>query len=251
MKYEENELTLARGETILFYSDGIVEAHNSRREMFSFPRLARLVAENADSSALLNVLLDELARFTGADWEQEDDVTLVTLERSAESSEPGAPKIGGMETPAGDGWRTLAEFNIPSQEGNERLAMQQVAATVQTLGLPSARVERLKTAVAEATMNAIEHGNKFKAELPVVIQVRVSDALLSICITDEGGSEMIPTPETPDLEAKLEGLQSPRGWGLFLIQNMVDKMNIIRDEAHHTVELILYLEGDKNDTQSV
>jgi hypothetical protein len=47
----------------------------------------------------------------------------------------------------------------------------------------------------------------------------------------------------PDLEAKLAGMQSPRGWGLFLIQNMVDEMNVTGDEHHHTVELILHLDG--------
>ncbi len=244
MGYEEKELVLEPGENILFYSDGLVEAHNPKREMFSFGRLQYLVGENDDASTLIHVLLDELARFTGADWEQEDDVTLVTLEREAAPSSSSADG-GKGEKGQGEGWHLLAEFKVPSQAGNERMAMEQVAAAVQPLSLPAGRVERLKTAVAEATMNAIEHGNKFRAELPVVIQVKASDALLSIIIIDEGGSEMIPTPDTPDLEAKLEGLQSPRGWGLFLIQNMVDKMNIIRDEAHHTVELIMYLDGVK------
>lgn len=252
MTYEEKEITLAPGESILFYSDGLVEAHNARREMFSFPHLEKLVAEHADSSTLINFLLDELALFTGADWEQEDDVTLVTLERtSAPSSLPGTGAGSHDEKGEGDGWRTLAEFDVPSESGNERLAMDRVAAAVQGLGLTNDKVERLKTAVSEASMNAIEHGNKFRGDLPVRIQVRASDTLLSIRITDEGGSEMISTPDTPNLEAKLEGLQSPRGWGLFLIQNMVDKMNIIREGGHHTLELMLYLGGDENGNKSV
>jgi anti-sigma regulatory factor (Ser/Thr protein kinase) len=63
-------------------------------------------------------------------------------------------------------------------------------------------------------------------------------------ITDQGGSP-VPTPdkEVPDLEAKLEGMQTPRGWGLFLIQNMVDEMHITSDEVHHSVALIMHLEG--------
>ena len=111
------------------------------------------------------------------------------------------------------------------------------------------KIERLKTAVSEAAMNAIEHGNKYRADVPVVIQLRASDALLSVRITDEGGSEMISVPDSPNLDAKLQGLQSPRGWGLFLIQNMVDKMNIIREGGHHTVELILYLKGGQNGSE--
>ncbi len=244
MRYEEKELLLEPGENILFYSDGLVEAHNTRREMFSFGRLSRLVGEHEDASSLINRLLDELARFTGPDWEQEDDVTLVTLQR--------APETPSAEATGGDGesnWKMLGDFKIPSAEGNERLAMKQVADALKAIDIPLAQVERIKTAVAEATMNAMEHGNKYQLDRPVLIQVRASDTLLSICITDEGGSEMIATPDSPNLEAKLEGVQSPRGWGLFLIQNMVDKMNIIRDESHHTVELIVYLEGEKHGSQ--
>lgn len=244
MKYEEKQVVLQPGDSILLYSDGLVEAHNTRREMFSFPHLAQLVAQHAESSTLINFLLDELARFTGAEWEQEDDVTLVTLEREMMQSD-SLHNGNGRGQAADRGWRVLGEFDIPSVAGNERLAMEQTASAVQSLNLESSKLERLKTAVAEATMNAIEHGNKFRVELPVQVKVRVSDTLLSVLVSDEGGSELIPTPDTPNIEAKLEGLQSPRGWGLFLIQNMVDKVNIVRDETHHTVELIIYLEHEK------
>jgi anti-sigma regulatory factor (Ser/Thr protein kinase) len=123
--------------------------------------------------------------------------------------------------------------------------MERVAGAVKKLGLPAQRLERLKTAVAEATMNAMEHGNRYRSEVPVVIQVLSSDVDLLVRITDRGGSP-IPGPdkEVPDLEAKLEGLQSPRGWGLFLIKNMVDEMHITSDAVHHTIELVMHLEGD-------
>jgi serine/threonine-protein kinase RsbW len=138
--------------------------------------------------------------------------------------------------------RTLAELSVPSEPGNERRAMEEVAATVEGLGLPDRTLERLKTAVAEATMNAMEHGNHYRAELPVIIEVAASDAELSVKITDEGGGPPAFHSETPDLEAKLEGMQTPRGWGLFLIKSMVDEMNVTGDEHHHTVELILHLD---------
>jgi serine/threonine-protein kinase RsbW len=138
--------------------------------------------------------------------------------------------------------RTLAELSVPSEPGNERRAMEEVAATVEGLGLPDRTLERLKTAVAEATMNAMEHGNHYRAELPVIIEVAASDAELSVKITDEGSGPPAFHSETPDLEAKLEGMQTPRGWGLFLIKSMVDEMNVTGDEHHHTVELILHLD---------
>jgi len=136
-------------------------------------------------------------------------------------------------------------LSVPSEPGNERRAMEEVAAVVSELGLPERTLERLKTAVAEATMNAMERGNRYRSEVPVVIQVLASDTDLLVRITDQGGS---PVPdrdkEVPDLEAKLEGLQSPQGWGLFLIQNMVDEMHITSDAVQHTIELVIYLKGD-------
>ena len=149
-----------------------------------------------------------------------------------------------MTAPRSGAPRTLAELSIPSEPGNERRAAEEVARAVSGLGLPKRNLERLKTAVAEATMNAMEHGNHYRAEVPVVIEVSASDAELSIKITDEGSGPPAFHSETPDLEAKLEGMQTPRGWGLFLIKNMVDDMNVTGDEHHHTIELIIYLKGD-------
>jgi anti-sigma regulatory factor (Ser/Thr protein kinase) len=152
----------------------------------------------------------------------------------------GAEKKSGKDASAS---RVLIDFALPSEPGNERLAMELVATAVRDLGLPLARLERLKTAVAEATMNAMEHGNVYRPEAPVKVRVRASADELVVAISDQG-SGAVPNPDavTPDLEAKLQGLQKPRGWGLFLIQNMVDEMNITASDAQHTVELVMYLQ---------
>jgi len=140
----------------------------------------------------------------------------------------------------------VAEFAFPSEPGNERLVAEQVMATVGECHLPARRLERLKTAVAEATMNAMEHGNQYQPELPVSIRVLASETALAVQITDNGGGQPIPTSTAPDLDAKLAGLQTPRGWGLFLIEKMVDEMHITSNETHHTIELILHLKGDEH-----
>jgi serine phosphatase RsbU (regulator of sigma subunit)/predicted ester cyclase len=85
MSYEEKEVVLEVGDSTLFYSDGLVEAHDPEGEMFGFPRLRALVAEHAEESSLGDFLLEELYSFVGEGWEQEDDITLVTLRRSAAS----------------------------------------------------------------------------------------------------------------------------------------------------------------------
>lgn len=239
MEYEEKETVLAPGESVLFYSDGLVEAHNSEDDMFGFPRLRELIAGHPGGAELVDYLLEKLAEFTGVNWEQEDDVTLVTLQYTASSEEAA---MDAELTDMNERWRVLAEFQLPSEPGNERQAMTKVAAIVQELDLPARCMERLKTAVAEATMNAMEHGNKYQADVPVSIEVLANEAAVAVRITDRGGGEPIPEAETPDLQAKLAGLQSPRGWGLFLIKNMVDEMRVIGDEVHHTVELVIYRE---------
>jgi serine phosphatase RsbU (regulator of sigma subunit) len=83
MSYEEKEIVLEAGDAALFYSDGLVEAHDPEGKMFGFPRLRALVAERVEERSLVDLLLDELYSFVGEGWEQEDDITLLTLQCSA------------------------------------------------------------------------------------------------------------------------------------------------------------------------
>ncbi|RLT39976.1 MAG: GAF domain-containing protein [Chloroflexi bacterium] len=228
MSYEEKETTLTPGDTLLLYSDGLVEAHDRQRGMYGFPKLRQELSEFTGGD-LVAYLLTTLHDFVGPAWEQEDDVTLVTVRYE------GAPQPqGGQPT-------QLADFTLPSAPGNERQAMTRIAEAVVSLGLPPDRLEKLKTAVAEATMNAMEHGNHYRDDLPVRIQAESDGQRLAVRITDQGGDVEIPDPATPDIALKLAGLQSPRGWGLFLIKSMVDEMNVTDDDQHHTIELVINL----------
>ena len=114
MSYEEKEVVLAPGDSVLFYSDGLVEAHNQVRDMFSFPRLMKLLEVKTNGMATIDYLLAELAAFTGPDWEQEDDVTLVTLGRESTRAD---------STQNHNQWHTLAEWMITSEPGNVASAM--------------------------------------------------------------------------------------------------------------------------------
>jgi serine phosphatase RsbU (regulator of sigma subunit) len=87
MSYEEKESVLLPGEDVLFYTDGLVEAHNPRGEMLGTPRLRNLLSEHPEGGTdLTATLMEELEHFTGEGWEQEDDITLLTVERSAARS---------------------------------------------------------------------------------------------------------------------------------------------------------------------
>jgi len=113
---------------------------------------------------------------------------------------------------------------------------------VESLALPRTIAERMQTAVAETVMNAIEHGNMGQPELPVEVEVFASPQKLLVCIADQGVKKVIPPAQTPNLDAKLRGEQSPRGWGLFLIEKMADTVRTHTDESHHTTELEFNLE---------
>ena len=229
-QYEQNQVTLEPGDRLLLYSDGLTEAHNRAGEMFGFPRLHALMTREPCYSSLIEFLVTQLYDFVGTNWEQEDDVTLMTLEYEGPSSE----------------WKQIAHFSIASEPGNERAALEQLTNALQSLGLSAPKIERLKTAVAEATMNAIEYGNHNNPELFVRIRVLASPAAVKVRISDQGGKQEIPQPELPDLEAKLAGKQPPRGWGMFLIRNLVDEFQIIPKETHNIFELIMRREDSPN-----
>ena len=183
-------------------------------------------------------MLEELGRFTGPGAEQEDDITMVTLQRA-----PGAAHAANGTLPVG----VLAEFELPSRPGNERLAIDRVRAAVAALGLGGDRVERLGTAVGEATMNAMEHGNGYRDDRPVTIRVVAEPDRLRVEITDLGGARARPAPRSPTSRRSSRACQRPRGWGLFLIEHMVDETRETGDDRHHTVELSLRLGGEGDD----
>jgi serine phosphatase RsbU (regulator of sigma subunit)/anti-sigma regulatory factor (Ser/Thr protein kinase) len=230
--YDETEGTIAPGSNVLLYSDGLVEAHDPGAEMFGFPRLREAMTIDDAGSELLDRLLEDLHRFTGPDWEQEDDITLVTLRRSSGV----ADDADGQTT----GPTRITAFTVPGEEGNDRIAMDRVAAAIADLGLPPTRLERLKTAVSEAAMNAIEYGSQGHPEVPVDIVVETTQETIVVRITDRALSGAVPTDaETPDIERKLAGDQKARGWGLFLIKNMVDSMDVTSDGSTQTVTLTM------------
>jgi anti-sigma regulatory factor (Ser/Thr protein kinase) len=142
----------------------------------------------------------------------------------------------------------LAAFTVASEPGNERVALREVAAAAADCGLTPDQMERLKTAVAEATMNAIEHGNENRAEIPVDIAVMRTVDAVAVTITDRGGDRADHVErEIPDIELKLRGEQRPRGWGLFLLQNMVDGMEVSTHGSLHTVRLTMRTVGEDGD----
>jgi serine/threonine-protein kinase RsbW len=132
------------------------------------------------------------------------------------------------------------ELRIPSVLGFEKLAMDFAAAVAKMMNVPEDRVEDLKTAVAEACLNAIEHGNKLDASMKVGIRLTVGDSKLQVAVRDQG--QGIGEVATPDIESKMAGEARPRGWGIFLIQSLMDEVKFESTaEGGNQVKMIIHL----------
>jgi serine/threonine-protein kinase RsbW len=125
------------------------------------------------------------------------------------------------------------EINLPSKIGYERVAMASSAALARLGGLPPARIEDLKSAVAEACINAMQHGNNWRPEARVVVHMNLNDERFIISVTDQGDG--VPeVPEYPGVTKIIEENASPRGLGIFLIEQLVDEVrfNETADGGH-------------------
>ena len=135
------------------------------------------------------------------------------------------------------------ELHIPSAFGYEKVAMEQVAAVARRMGFSDDRVEDLKTAVAEACLNAIEHGNNLNTTFRVGIELLADVSKLQISVSDQG--EGISAVPAPDIDAKIEGKESPRGWGIFLIRNLVDEVQFdAKAGGGHEIRMLIHLERE-------
>jgi len=135
-----------------------------------------------------------------------------------------------------------ATFRLPSRVGGEREAIRRMRELLEGLEVEPARLDNLSTAVGEAVTNAMEHAHGYDPSLEVEVEVVVTPERISVAITDLGGGDLVvDRAEEPDLEAKLRGDQSPRGWGLFLVRALVDRVHETRDDDRHTLTLELEL----------
>lgn len=135
------------------------------------------------------------------------------------------------------------ELHIPSAFGFEKVAMEEVAAVAQLMGFSEDRIEDLKTAVAEACLNAIEHGNKLNTTFRVGIELLTDASKLQISVSDQG--EGVRAVREPDIDAKIEGKEPTRGWGIFLIRNLVDEVQFAaKAGGGHEIRMLIHLEKE-------
>src|ERR1700753_3631469 len=140
---------------------------------------------------------------------------------------------------------TAVEVKLPSRLGFEKVAMGTAASVAKLMGFPDDRIEDLKTALAEACINAIEHGNHLDEKLCVGVILSVTDEALEVKVMDDG-SGIGKTPAKPNIDRKMHGEEDPRGMGMFLIQALVDEAEWVKGTQGKSsyVRLVIRLDKD-------
>jgi serine/threonine-protein kinase RsbW len=137
------------------------------------------------------------------------------------------------------------ELSLPSRLGYEKVAMNTAASVAKLMGFSDDRVEDLKTAVAEACINSMEHGNKLDETLKVGVILSLRKDSLEVKVRDQGAGTRGDV-HVPDIDKKMHGEESPRGLGMFLIQSLVDEAEWVSSgkDGSHT-RLVIYLKEPK------
>jgi len=140
---------------------------------------------------------------------------------------------------------TTVELKLPTRLGYEKVAMSTAASLAKLRGFPDERIEDLKTAVAEACINAIEHGNRLNEKLSVGVVLQAGPDELEVKVIDDG-TGIKSQPAKPDIDRKMHGEEDPRGMGMFLIQALVDEAEWVAGSEGKSsyVRLVIRLDNE-------
>ncbi|MBL8212925.1 MAG: ATP-binding protein [Bryobacterales bacterium] len=138
----------------------------------------------------------------------------------------------------------VTELRLPSRLGFEKVAMDTAASVASLMGFTPDRVEDLKTAVAEACINAIEHGNQLNESLCVHVILVMDAESLEVKIHDQGAGVDQSEHAVPDIDRKMAGEEEPRGMGMFLIQALVDEVEYVQQPEGSYARLVIHLNAD-------
>lgn len=143
-----------------------------------------------------------------------------------------------------NGKSAQVEVRLPSRLGYEKVAMSTAASVAKLMGFREDRIEDLKTAVAEACINAIEHGNRLNEKLSLGVVLSAGVDALEVKVIDDG-TGMKKAPGKPDIDRKMQGEEDPRGMGMFLIQALVDEAEWVAGTDGHSSYVRLVIRLDK------
>lgn len=263
VNYTSKVLKLRAGALMVLFSDGIIEAENWRGEFFGFERLEYLLNEmptDISAEEALNRILNAVQQHIG-ERDPADDMTVMVL-RTVGVERPTEPEpeiedlpsivdmVRSRRTERPVSVKTTEEFLMPRENvelflpsilGFEKVARSAAEAIARKMGFSDDRIDDLKTAVAEACMNAIEHGNLEDKATSVTVLLSSSSDHLEVRVVDRG-RQQIPDPLPPPGNS-----DSARGWGLFFIQSLMDEVEIVRSPEGNVVRMTIFLGKDQDD----
>ncbi len=141
-------------------------------------------------------------------------------------------------------YENVQELHITNKFGSEKIVMEQVASLAKEMGFSDNRIEDLKTAVSEACLNAMEHGNEMNTTTKVGISLSLNGTKMKVSVEDKGSGIRKKVNE-PNIDNKMNGTETPRGWGVFLIKRLVDDAKFeSKEDGGNVTTMIIYL--DKN-----
>jgi serine/threonine-protein kinase RsbW len=134
----------------------------------------------------------------------------------------------------------LVELKLPNILGSEKVAIEKAVTIAEKMGFSMDKIEDLKTAIAEACINAIEHGNKFDENTQVGITFATDDTSLQVIVHDEGDG--IDPKKIPKDRIDKDGWPRRRGYGVFLISNLVNEFSIEKKPGKgNNVKMLIHL----------
>ncbi len=263
MKYTSRTIPFESGSLMIMLTDGVVEAQNRVGEFLGFEQVEALLDSfppDIQPEEALEWILQAVKDHLEGQPPQDDTTIIIFRAQDVKESMPSQdpePEEGhttrpiiavpvphrtpeeNLTQPGSDSNRYNVELFIPSQLGFEMIARSAVESMAREVGFSDARIEDIKTAVAEACMNAIEHGNALDITRSVGVLLSASDTGLEIRVMDTGMKTLpqdVPTPGQGDM----------RGWGLFFMQNLMDEFEIrYLPEGGNVIHMVSYLKTDE------
>ncbi|MFS0725933.1 SpoIIE family protein phosphatase [Paenibacillus sp. 1P07SE] len=233
-RYEGVELSLQPGDRFVLYTDGMVELRNGAGELFGFERLERELAgwePGVPLAQLVDGLLKQMDSY-GGDREQ-DDRTVVVLQMQTAQAATGGASITLM-----DGGQLVWQWSLPAEHGCEREVLAELEKLILEAWPQTVRLDDMKSALAEAIINAAEHGNQLDAARLIRVRAQIGTHLIVYRVYDRGSgfdASALDREELYDTD-RCEH-EDPRGWGLMLIDGLTDYWETGRDKDGFYVEL--------------
>ncbi len=141
-------------------------------------------------------------------------------------------------------YENVRELHIPNKFGSEKIVMEKVSKLAKEIGFSDNRIEDLKTAVSEACLNAMEHGNAMNTTTKVGISLSINRTKMKVAVEDKGKGIRENINE-PNIDNKINGTETPRGWGIFLIKRLVDDIKFeSKADGGNVTTMVIHL--DKN-----